>query len=266
MSVDMAAPPCPEVLPPRKSCNAHYEWDEFDPVDYVKRNYAVLREPDRRIINEVRKYFTAVADPYGAPGTRGIDVGSGPNLYPALAMLPFCGEVTLSDHAESNVEWLAQEVWSYSSIWDPFWNELTESRPYAAIRDPRAQLWYKATVQKGDLFKLPRARWDIGTMFFVAESISAERYEFQRATHRFVRALKPGKPFAAAFMAGSKGYEVGGHAFPAVEVDEADVRECLTDVAHEVDIHVWPVDPNKHVPLREGYSGMILALGRAGRQ
>jgi hypothetical protein len=265
MSVDMAAPPCTEVLPPRKSRNADYEWDEFDPVDYLKRNYAVLRDPDRRIINEVRRYFSTVAD-YRPPGTRGIDVGCGSNLYPALTMLPFVGEVTLSDHAESNVDWLTQEVWSYSAIWDPFWNELTSSGPYARIRDPRAELYYKAKVQKADLFELPRARWDIGTMFFVAESISADRQEFQRATRRFVEALKPGKPFAAAFMAGSKGYEVGGHPFPAVEVDEADVRDCLNDVAHEVDIHGWPVDPNKHEPLREGYSGMILALGKAGRR
>jgi NNMT/PNMT/TEMT family len=266
MSVDMAAPTCPEILPPRKGRNEQYEWDEFDPVDYVKRNYAVLREPDRRIIREVRNYFSAVADPYSAPGTRGIDVGSGPNLYPAMCMLPFVGEVTLSDHAESNVRWLEQEVWSYSAIWDPFWHELAESRPYAAIRDARAQLWYKAKVAKGDLFKLPRARWDIGTMFFVAESISGERFEFIRATHRFVRALKPGRPFAAAFMAGSKGYEVGGNPYPAVEVQEADVRECLKDVAHEVDIHAWPVDSGNHEPLREGYSGMILALGKAGAQ
>jgi hypothetical protein len=267
MSIDMAAPPRPQLRPPRKSRNAEYEWDEFDPVDYVNRNYAELREPDRRILNEVRKYFTAVAaQDQPLPGSRGIDVGSGANLYPALSMLPFCGEITLTDHSESNVEWLDKEVLWYSTSWDPFWRELALSRPYAAISNPRAQLWYKAKVQKGDLFKLPRARWDIGTMFFVAESISAERYEFQRATHRFVRALKPGKPFAAAFMAGSRGYEVGGHAFPAVAVDEADVRECLSDVAHEVDIHVWPVDPNKHEPLREGYSGMILALGKAGKQ
>jgi hypothetical protein len=264
MSLDMVAPTSPEVLPPRKSRNDQYEWDEFDPVDYVKRNYAVLSEADRRILHVVRDYFTAVADQYRTPGTRGIDVGSGANLYPALSMLPFVGEVTLSDHAESNVAWLEQEVWSYSAIWDPFWREFVERKPYAAVRDPRAQLWYKAKVTKGDLFKLPRARWDIGTMFFVAESISGERFEFQRATHRFVRALKPGKPFAAAFMAGSKGYEVGGNPYPAVEIDETDVRECLNDVAHEVDIHVWHVDANKHEPLREGYSGMILALGKAG--
>jgi hypothetical protein len=260
----MAAPPCPEVLPPRKRRNADYEWDEFDPVDYVKRNYAVLREPDRRIINEVRRYFTAVAG-RRSPQTHGIDVGSGANLYPALAMLPFCNEVILSDRSESNVEWLTEEVGWYSAIWDPFWAELTESRPYARIGDPRTELFSRAKVCKADLFELPEDAWDIGTMFFVAESISADRREFRRATQRFVRALKPDRPFAAAFMAGSKGYEVGGHPFPAVEVDEADVRDCLNDVAHEVDIRVWPVDPIKHEPLREGYSGMILALGKAGR-
>ncbi len=261
-----AAPRDTAVPRQRGGRNAQYEWDEFDPVDYVKRNYAVLWETDRRILCEVRDYFTAVAGVQWRPGSRGIDAGSGPNLYPALAMLPFCGEITLSDHSQSNVEWLEQEVWSYSSIWDPFWNELIESRPYAAISDPRAQLWYKAKVQRGDLFELPRAGWDIGTMFFVAESISAEWPEFERATHRFVRALKQGSPFAAAFMAGSEGYEVGGHPFPAVQIDEADVRRCLDEVAYELDIHVWPVDASKHEPLREGYSGMILALGKAGQR
>ncbi|MBX6355188.1 MAG: methyltransferase [Micromonosporaceae bacterium] len=259
----MAAAPCPEVLPPRKRRNADYEWDEFDPVDYLKRNYAVLREPDRRIITEVRRYFTAVAG-HPSPPTRGIDVGSGSNLYPALAMLPFCTEITLSDRSESNVEWLVDELRWYSGVWDPFWTELTESPPYARIGNPRTQLYSKAKVCKIDLFELPAATWDIGTMFFVAESISADRQEFHDATRRFVQALKPDRPFAAAFMAGSKGYEVGGHPFPAVEVDEADIRDCLADIAHEVDIRVWPVDPKKHEPLREGYSGMILALGKAG--
>ena len=51
-------------------------------------------------------------------------------------------------------------------------------------------------------------------MFFVAESITEDPAEFHAALARFVGALKPGAPFAAAFMAGSDGYPVAGTRFP----------------------------------------------------
>jgi hypothetical protein len=116
-----------------------------------------------------------------------------------------------------------------------------------------------AHVRRGSIFDLPRRTWDIGTMFFVACSISNDLDEFERAVHRFVRSLRVGAPFAAAFMIGSHGYSVGGQAFPSVEIDIDEVYDALNGVAYSVNIDGIKTSE----PLRTGYRGMCLATGRA---
>jgi hypothetical protein len=96
-------------------------------------------------------------------------------------------------------------------------------------------------------------------MFFVACSISTELAEFQLAVHSFVQSLKADAPFAAAFMLESEGYDVGGERFPSVWIDMDEVRSTLAEVAY--DVRVDPI--TSRVPLRQGYHGMCLALGRA---
>jgi hypothetical protein len=237
--------------------NAECAWDEFDPEWYVDHNYRTVREDDRRILQQVRDFFATTDRPLG----RGIDVGAGPNLYPALAMLPLCHEVTLWERSRSNVAWLNREVERFSQSWDAFWNVLLSRPRYADLDDPRQALRERARVWNGDIFRLGRRQWDVGTMFFVAESITANRGEFQRAVERFIRALKPGAPFAAAFMKNSTGYAVSGHRFPAVAVNERDVEQCLSSL----DCQALKISPIPSVtPLRAGYDGMILALGWAG--
>lgn len=242
--------------------NHDYDWDAFDPVEYVDRNYAKLGREDRQILEKMRGFFGSAGISNLSAQMHGVDVGSGPNVYPALAMMPFCDTVTLSDLGKANVSWLRNEVVSYSSIWDQYWKVLEKSPPYARVKDPRRSLRRKIRVERKNLFDLPSQRWDVGTMFFVAESISEERHEFERATKRFVTALKPDAPFVAAFMESSKGYYIGGRPFPAVGVGLQDVGECLDGIAH--DVRICRLDPDEEHPLRDGYTGMILALGRAG--
>lgn len=237
--------------------NADCSWDTFDAAWYVDHNYRQMRDDDARILQQVRNYFAKAA---AFTSMHGVDVGSGANLYPSLAMLPFCDEITLWEHSRSNVRWLRQELESYSSTWDSFWNLLCHREPYARLEEPREALHKRARVWQGDLFRLGRRQWDIGTMFFVAESITARRNEFREGVGRFIRALKPGAPFAAAFMKNSLGYTVGSHRFPAVAVTETDIQECLNDLGCQAEITLIP----SISPLREGYDGMILALGWAG--
>jgi NNMT/PNMT/TEMT family. len=249
--------------------NADCAWDEFDPEWYVGHNYRVMRDDDREILRRVRDFFADVTG--GRRDLRGIDVGSGANLYPSLAMLPFCDEITLWERSHANVRWLEREVRDYASSWDVFWDLLCEQDCYRRVEDPRAKLAAAARVRQGNVFDLDRLesagdgpaleqRWDIGTMFFVAESITALRTEFARAVTLFIRALRPGAPFAAAFMRNSTGYDVNKRHFPAVAVTEAEVKDQLSDLGCHADVAVIP----SVAPLREGYDGMILARGRTG--
>ncbi|WP_238016682.1 SCO2525 family SAM-dependent methyltransferase [Dactylosporangium sp. AC04546] len=241
----------------QEHANSAYPWDSFDPAQYVLDNYATLIEDDRQILQMVRDFFITHAPNHGA---HGVDVGAGANLYPMMAMLPFCDSVTLFERSRSNLAWLGDQLPDFGPIWDPFWAVLAakEDSPYGLI-NPRVAAG-RVRVQPGDLFKLERGRWDLGTMFFVAESMSEEMGEFDEALQKFVHALRPGAPFAAAFMAQSPGYTVGGIRYPAVSVTVDDVRQSLKPLVEEVTVE--PVFSGE--VIKPKYKGMILALGRAG--
>jgi len=240
-------------------------WSLFDSRRYLEHNYMQLREEDEQIIKLVREFFVATAGHLGGRG-RGIDIGTGTNLYPALTMLPWCAQIALLEFADTNRAWLRHEKTAgYSASWDPFWDLLAGDEHYRSTGDPRQAFTARTNIVPDSVFKLDRyhkgrqeAKWDIGTMFFVAESISQDRGQFETATRCFVHALKDGAPFAAAFMTNSTGYQVGDDFFPAVPVDEEQVRECLGRFAE--DVETYPIPST----LRED-TGMVLALGRAGK-
>lgn len=247
--------------------NDDCSWDNFDPEWYVNHNYRVLRDDDRDILRQVRDYFARALG--GKHDLRGLDLGTGANLYPSLALLPFCKEITMWERSRANVRWLESEVRDYASSWDAFWELLCEQDCYARVENPRERLAAVARVHQKNIFDLsgvtrsngdlaPDERFDVGTMFFVAESITGLGDEFSRAVELFLRVLRPGAPFAAAFMRRSKGYTVNSEHFPAVPINEDHVEKRLRDLGCDVDISVI----TSTAPLREGYDGMILARGR----
>lgn len=245
--------------------NRDYPWDDFSPEEYFKYNYVDFRDDDRQIVDIVSQFFVkAFADAPLRSGARGIDVGTGANLYPALTMLPFCDEITLYEYSTANVAWLRRQLaegWpSWNEAWDKFWKNLCSDDKYKSIHDPKAELTRRVRVVPGDVLDLPvQERWDAGTMFFVAESITGKREEFQEALEHFFAMLKPAAPFAMAFMEHSKGYHVGSQEFPATDIGENDISACLT--ARATDVGTVRLPPGNK-PLRDKYTGMIVAHGR----
>jgi hypothetical protein len=253
-AIDVALPP---LVDDETLVNEDFPWDSFDSAAYFEHNYSKLRGDDEQIIDIVADFFQE-NEPQRRLRPRAIDVGAGANLYPALTMLPFAAELHLVEPAFTNRRWLETEILSPHPSWWQFWDRVrTDRRSYKAIRNPFDLLGRRNKVVKGNIFTLPPATYDTGTMFFVAESITPRTSEFIRATRSFVNSLVPRAPFAAAFMRDSAGYRVGGRDFPACSVDERDVRMALDAVAVDVQIH--PVDS---WDLRDGYCGMIVAVGR----
>jgi hypothetical protein len=260
-------------LPRERRHNRDVRWDEFEPRAYWHHNYRHLREDDRAIILTVAEYFSGFFDDHPEVlGGKGLDVGSGANLYPALAMLPFTESITLTDHSAANVEWLRQEladtdedeIWP----WQDFWEAYVKSegfKAYGAVADPQRALARQCEVSQLNVFDLPDQHFDIGTMFFVAESMTSYEREFEDASEHFLKALRPGAPFAAAFMDKSIGYQVGDKMFPAVrEVDRSLVASTFTSLGASVTAEKVPIPANDR--LRHGYDGMIIATGvTAGR-
>jgi len=239
----------------RLLANGDVEWDAFDSDAYFAKNYGYLRDDDAQIIEIVADFFHSAAPVRWR--AQAIDVGTGANLYPAMTMLPFASSINLVERADSNRRWLAYELAKPHGSWSQFWSRVSTRRlEYERIKRPFDLLRRSAKVHKGSIFGLQANQFDLGTMFFVAESITTRREEFQRASRSFVRSLLPRAPFAAAFMRNSTGYSVGGRDFPACAVTEEDVEKCL---AEDADIkHIQIVESRD---LRDGYSGMIVATG-----
>lgn len=236
--------------------NSDVNWDTFDPDSYRDHNYLTLRDDDYQIMVGIRDFFAST----GLSEAKGVDVGAGANLYPALAMLPFCRKLELLEFSAPNVSWLRKQTSHFDHHWDAFWAVYQENPVYAQVTDPRERLATTASVHQSNIFQLPARSWDLGTMFFVACSLSTDLQEFHQAVHRFVESLTPGAPFATAFMEGSEGYPVGDALFPAVGISAEEVRQSLAPVAYDTVItRITSGDD----PLRDGYSGMILAVGRA---
>jgi hypothetical protein len=239
-----------------RSSNHDVDWETFDPVEYFDANYRDLHREDAEIIGLVTRFFQQATP--GRRRARAIDVGAGANLYPAMTMLPFASKIEFCERAHTNIAWLKQQLRTPAASWAAFWREMQGDRPeYRRISDPMDVLSRAANVVEGDLFSLKECQYDMGTMFFVAESITSQRDEFGQAIESFIASLVPNAPFAAAFMRESSGYSVGGQEFPACSVDEEDVERCLTAVADVEKIRV--VESHD---LRDGYNGMIVVCGR----
>ncbi|MCX5201844.1 SCO2525 family SAM-dependent methyltransferase [Streptomyces sp. NBC_00237] len=214
--------------------NEEAPWNRFDPDCYAAMHYAELYEGDRQILEIVRKFFALHLTP--DKSLRGIDVGTGANLYPALAQLPWCRSTTLYELSTSNTAWLGDQVQKHAPMWDSFWEVLSEGpdgKPYRDAKgtEDRTRLRDTATVLPGNLFDLPdlppESKWDLGTMMFVAESLSSEYQEFDDAVGAFTGALHPRSPFAVALMRHSTGYRVGNQHFPAYSVGEGEVYKAF---------------------------------------
>ncbi|MFF8091967.1 SCO2525 family SAM-dependent methyltransferase [Streptomyces sp. NPDC016675] len=238
--------------------NADAPWSKFDPEVYVDNNYRTPLEVDRQIVRLMREHFGRCFSRGVPDSVRGVDVGAGANLYPALSMLPWCEKILLLEFARPNVEYLERQVSSggFDTAWDAFWDVLSEAPAYAAV-EPRSRFGEIVRVERGNLFDLDgHRRWDMGTMFFVADSMSECPDEFKRGVRCFMNALGAGAPFAAAFMKESVGYRVGEHDFPAYRVNEDRARESLEPFTAELEIH------DLHHVVRPGHEGILLALGR----
>lgn len=253
--------------------NEEVAWDDFAPEAYWRHNYSSLRADDRAIILAVGEYFSGhFQDHPNDRGGAGLDVGSGANFYPALSLLPWASTVTLTDHSAANVDWLRDRLIAMkgdhdgdSWPWQKFWETFTRFEGYDPDCDARALLAERCHVQQASVFDIEPGRYDIGTMFFVAESMTSYETEFEDATKHFLDALRPNSPFAAAFMDKSQGYLVGEKHFPAVrEVDSALVASTLKTFGAIASVTKIPIPGND--PLRDGYDGMIIAVGTtAGR-
>ena len=246
--------------------NEHYDWDGFDGQAYFEHNYRSMRRDDAVMLALASEWFDRHA---ASGGLNSVDVGSGTNLYPALSLLRCSRRVTLYEYSRKNVEWLKATIQHVPESWQAFANLLGSGNTVDGLDLAerfeliQAQVREKCVVEHGSIFGLPQAQWQIGTMFFAAESLTEDYGEFCRALGCFLGALTPGAPFVAAFMADSTGYDVGEVRYPAVSLNREQLEVAFAGCDRIGTLEICPVkiDPK---PIRPGYTGYLVARGKIG--
>ena len=235
--------------------NSDVDWSTFSSTAYLEHNYARLRADDALIVGRLAQFYSALPH-----GLRVLEVGTGPNMYPVLAALPVAERIDVVEHAPTNVAWLRDEVKQLSEVWRPFWQALQKASPLYAHVDPARAVRDLVRVEQASIFDLAEEQWDVVSMHFVAESITSDSAEFDKAMQKFLCAVRHGGSFVAALMEGSRGYAVLDAEFPALAVDEAVVRAALPGA---VDVEVLRIGLEAdEEELRTGYSGMLVVTGR----
>lgn len=237
-------------------------WSDFDAAGYAKVNYASVLPEDEEIIRFAASFLINACGT--RPPVRAVDVGAGPNLYPALLMLPWTTHIVFTEYAQTNIDWLTENLAPASGewAWQPFWDLMADLPGYQNVVQPRQRLAASHDIRSLSVFDLPGNTWDLGSMFFVADGISSDENEFEAAVRSFLGALTPGSPFMMAFMEGSAGYDVSGVQFPAVKITRGSLTELMAALPI-TGVSILRTD-NSVRPARSGYDAMLLVTGYLG--
>ena len=245
-----------------ETSNDSAAWSDFDADEYWKFNYASVLPEDVEIIRFASNFLINACQS-STQLKRAVDVGAGTNLYPSLLMLPWAEHIVLTEHpqAKSNIQWLNENLAAPTDEWpwQHFWDLVAERPGYRDVTDPRSRLAASHEVLRTSVFDLPERRWDLGSMFFVADGMTTDEVEFEAAVRAFLASLRPGSPFLMAFMEGSTGYDVRGQRYPSVEVTPRSLDALLARLP-VADASVLRTD-NSVRRLRPGYDAMLLVTG-----
>jgi hypothetical protein len=241
------------AAPPRP--NDDVAWDDFDTAGYVADNYATLHPLDRRIIADLSPYYRALP-----PGSlrSSLDIGTGPNIYPLMLVAAASRRLEALERSASNVAYLRRARREGAEPgWTPFWQLCGRLDP--ALPADLDEVLRGLTIHQGDALTFPLGQHDLVSMFFVAESVTGARDQFEQLNRRFAAAAAPGGHLVAAYMAGMPEYELGGEILPSFPLDRHTLEAVMRPVTRQLRIWQLPADPT----LPYEHDGVLLLTARA---
>ncbi|MBL1080274.1 hypothetical protein JK358_38350 [Nocardia sp. 2] len=244
-------------------CDSYSRWDDFDAIEYVERNYGNGISPaDRQII----EFVISEMEGLGVGRTSLLtvaDVGSGPNLYPALIASSYLadgGVIDLIDAAPLNRTYMRRLLDGRDERGLELWQEYEEYIRSLGVAADFHRVVELSNVIRGDIHAIASNSYDAALSFFVGESIGDSLMDFRKATESLIGSVKRGGIFVAAHIIGSDGYYAGtGTRFPATNLTIEQVRDTY-DRYGSCRYHV--VAAGDDVVARKGRLGMMVAVGR----
>jgi len=247
-------------------------WDEFDPCAYVCHNYNKMMPEDRKIISIISNELCKMDIPLDHFKIVG-DIGTGPNLYPAILIAPYVsemGQIELIEPSLTNRNYLKCVFNSLSNDDDTLFEKNWCNYECKIIglcgdiyKNAFKRLQRLVTVKNGSIYHLPKNKYDFVSSYFVAESISDCYLQFQLALNKIVDSVIPGGVIVTTHMLYSEGYQAGKNTkFPAVNISLDHIRESLIKTGlKQSNFKIWPVLTKQfEEKVRDGYQGMAVVI------
>jgi hypothetical protein len=229
-------------------------WDEFDPEAYIFDNYSTVFPHDLyslALLTTLYKQKQHIG--------KVLEIGCGPNLLPVLAAIPYADSIRIIDPGSQNIEYLYRQLFDIDPVWKPAMTVIRAIDPSLSLNHFDFQLAYqqKISFDAGSVFDLPKNFFDVASMHYVAESITSDYAEFERACLSFKQSVKPGGMLIASFMENSTGYTVNGVDFPACPITISDLKDVFKDCDPVIERLSSDL-----TPMRSGYTGILFLVGK----
>jgi hypothetical protein len=239
----------------------------FDAESYSEHNYAhrILPE-DAHFIDFITK--TPVLDQLGVQPKsfkHVIDIGNaGVFIGPGL-LAPFItddGHLSLCDVGQPQLRTITRILKKGRrqnlGMWQKFEDKMAENELW---HDAIARACALGTADYQDIFELESNQADAGSMFYVAESITPNRAECERAANCFLDAIRPNGLVIWAAMTGSDGYDTAGNTFSATWLDPQDMIDSAEDKVRNIRLTYTEASLGARGHSGPQYSGMALLVG-----
>lgn len=236
--------------------NRDAAWDAWPVADYLAENYRRLHAADIAVI----EHHSAVYRKLPSDGVdRALELGAGPNLYPLMLAAAAARHIDAVDPSAAGLAYLRDQLaHGADPAWEPFYACCRTNNPTLPAR--LANALSRVEVVAGDASGLPESAYGLGSMNFVAESVTEDPAEFAAICRAFVHAVRPGAPLVASFMENMGRYRIAdGPMWPGYPVTRDTVHDVFAD--ETVDLVVSRIDADPELP-EWGYTGMVLMSAR----
>ncbi|MFF4289433.1 class I SAM-dependent methyltransferase [Streptomyces sp. NPDC001739] len=246
----------PAEHPPGPVRNDDADWDHWPVQDYLAENYREIHPCDAAVI----RHHSAVYRRF-APGSiaRSLEFGAGPNLYPLMLAGAASRQVDAVERSAANVAYLTGQLrHGPDESWQAFYAFCRDLDP--ALPPTATEALARVRVLHDDVRTLPAGTYELASMNFVAESITADFEEFAQLCHTYLATVRPGGHLVASFMENMPTYRIGtAPEWPGCPVDATVLREVFGPRTDE--LVLTHVDPD---PTRPDYgdTGMVLLRAR----
>lgn len=260
-------------MPEARSRRHRDSFRDFEPRQYLDEYYGHIGDENDALL---RLLATAYRD-FDDKSITILELGGGPTLYQLISAARPASSVLFTDLLPENLEevelaliedpggldWydFIHRALQYEGTAQPSQRDIQERREL--LRNSVTQFDIRSVLEDSPEDGQPEV-FDVVSAHFVAESITANRHEWERAIRYQLGHLRPGGHYISSGLLGADRWVIGDDSFAAVNLDESTVLSTLVQLGLTV-LSFDTIEAEHTVPsaaAHQGYTGMYVVKAK----